>query len=68
MQATLTFNLPEDEAELRAAINGPGHICSIQNFQERLRNLMKYGHSYASADEAVNSLYTDYCEAMQAYL
>jgi hypothetical protein len=68
MQATLTFYLPEDEAELRAAIDGPEHVCSIRDFQERLRNLVKYGHPFSSADDAISGLYTDYCEAMQAYL
>ena len=68
MQAELTFALPEEESELRAAIDGMEHICSIRDFQERLRTLNKYGHSFKSADEAVKCLYNDYCDTMQAWL
>ena len=68
MQATLIFNLPEDECELRAALDSMDHIGSIRDFQERLRAMHKYGHGFKTADEAIECLYNDYCEAMQAYL
>jgi len=68
MQAVLTFELPEEESELRAAIEGMDHICSIRDFQERLRTLNKYGHSYKDTDDAISCLYNDYCDAMQAWL
>lgn len=68
MQAVLTFTLPEEESELRAAIEGMDHICSIRDFQERLRTLKKYGHSFNSVDDTINYLYSDYCDAMQAWL
>jgi len=68
MQAVLTFELPEEESELRAAIDGMDHICSIRDFQERLRTLNKYGHIFKDVDEAINCLYNDYCDAMQAWL
>jgi len=68
MQAVLTFELPEEESELRAAIDGMEHICSIRDFQERLRALQKYGHSFKDADETITCLYNDYCDTMQAWL
>lgn len=68
MEAMLIFNLPEDEAELRAAIDAMDHICSIRDFQERLRTLKKYGHSFKDVEEALSCLYDDYCDIMQAYL
>lgn len=68
MQAVLTFELPEDEGELRAAIDAMDHIGSIRDFQERLRTLNKYGHSFKSTEEAITCLYSDYCDMMQAYL
>lgn len=68
MKAAITFDLPEDECELRAAIDAMDHIGAIRDFQERLRTLTKYGHSFKDADEAVRCLYSDYCDMMQAYL
>ncbi len=68
MQAVLTFELPEDESELRAAIDAMDHLGSIHDFQERLRTLNKYGHGFKSTDEAISCLYSDYCDIMQAYL
>lgn len=68
MQAILTFELPEDESELRAAIHAMDYLGSIQDFRERLRTLNKYGHSFKDTDEAVSCLYSDYYNMMQAYL
>lgn len=68
MQAVLTFELPEDGSELRAAIDAMDHISSIRDFQGRLRTLNEYGHSFESTEEAISFLYSDYCDIMQAYL
>lgn len=68
MQAVLTFNLPEDEAELLTALAGMDHIAAIHDYQERLRNLHKYGHGFESTEQALESLYSDYCAIMQDFL
>jgi len=68
MQAALTFALPEEESELRAAVDGIEHICSIRDFHERLRTLNKYGHSFKDTDETITCLYNDYCDTMRAWL
>ena len=68
MEATLKFDLPEDEVELKAAVRSMDYLASIRDFQERLRSLVKYGHSYASATEALEAIYQDYLAAMEKYL
>ena len=68
MKAILEFELPENESELQAAVHAMDQLASIRDFGERLRSLNKYGHGFQTTDEALNSLYSDYCDIMQAYL
>lgn len=68
MKATLEFNLPEDETELRTAIRAMDQLASIRDFYERLRSLNKHGHSFKNADHAVECLRADYCDLMQEFI
>lgn len=68
MKAHLEFDIPEDEAELQAAVHAMDHLATTRDFCERLRAMHKHGHSFATADEAIATLYADYCDLMQGYL
>lgn len=68
MQVTILFNLPDEESELQAAIEGMDHLGAIREFRERSRSLTKYGHGFQTVDEALSSLYHDYCSIMEKYL
>ena len=68
MRASMEFELPEDEAELLAAVHGMDHLCAIRDFHEQLCTLKKFGHSYTTADEAVAALHHDFCDMMEAFL
>lgn len=68
MKATLEFIIPDDESELRAAVHAIDHLAATRDFHERLLSLNKYGHWFQTTEEAIQSLYSDYCDMMQAYL
>jgi len=68
MKATLEFELPEDEAELKISVQAMELLCSLRDFYDRLRTLKKHGHGYQSADEAIDCLLSDYCDAMQRWI
>ena len=68
MKATLEFIIPDDESELQAAVHAMDHLAATRDFHERLRSLNKYGHGFQTTEEAIQSLYSDYCDMMQAYL
>jgi hypothetical protein len=42
MKAVLEFDLPEDNTDFQAAINGHNYKSSIKDFDELLRSEMKY--------------------------
>lgn len=42
MKATLTFNLPDDEYEHRAAINAPRVRHAVGEYMEWMRSRLKY--------------------------
>jgi hypothetical protein len=42
MKAVLEFNLPEDNYDFQAAINGNNYKTAIYNFDQLLRSEMKY--------------------------
>jgi hypothetical protein len=41
--ATLSFQLPEEDVEHRHAINALAYLCVINEYDQYLRNLVKYG-------------------------
>ena len=50
MKAILSFELPENDYELRAAIDAVDHISSIRDFYERLKALDEYGNNYKDTE------------------
>jgi hypothetical protein len=42
MKAVLEFDLPEDNTDFQAAINGSNYKSAIWHFDEHLRSEMKY--------------------------
>lgn len=53
MKATLEFNLPEENQEHRAAINGMSYRCALSEIHEQIRQRLKHGHQLQSADDAL---------------
>lgn len=43
-KATLTFDLPEEEQDLRAALNGGQLLGAAEEFSSYLRGLLKHGN------------------------
>lgn len=56
MKATLEFNLPEEEPELRDAMNGTLWRGALMAVEETLRSRLKHGHAYITPDEAIESI------------
>lgn len=63
MKVTLEFNLPEEEPEARAALDGLEHLIAIHTFRERLRGIVKYDDPIS-----MQSVYLEYCEMMWRFL
>ena len=53
MKATIEFNLPEEQTEHYNAINGSTFRYCLQELDGELRNWLKYGNSFADADDAL---------------
>ena len=51
--ATLTFTLPTEATELAAAQHGARYASALANLRQDLRTKRKHGHSFATADEAL---------------
>ena len=52
MKATLEFTLPEETVEHRMAIHGMEFALVCSDVDEKLRTLLKHGHTYETADDA----------------
>ena len=55
-KATLTFSLPEEQREYECATHGADWKGIVYEVSIFLRNALKYGHKYKSADEALESI------------
>lgn len=53
MQATLKFNLPEEDVNLRHALNATDMAIEISDVDAQLRSWLKHGHMFTSVDEAL---------------
>lgn len=56
MKAVLSFNLPEDQYEHRTALEGSRWRTVVFDTDQLLRAKLKYGHQYASVDEALEDI------------
>ena len=50
MQATLTFNLPEDDAEHKHALKGIEYYSCLWDIDQRMRSLLKHGNDYSNVE------------------
>ena len=56
MQATLTFNLPDDQHEYEIATQAPKVQSFLWDFSQQLRSWYKYHHDFKDADDALNKI------------
>ncbi len=68
MKAMLEFDLPEDAGELLEMLSVQEYTSVLLAFREQLRTLTKHGHSFVSADEAVQTLYQEFCQMIDHLL
>lgn len=58
MKAILEFNLPEEEREYQIANQARDMLCVIGNLEDALRSYLKYGHTFKTPEEALQSIRT----------
>ena len=51
--ASLKFSLPEETVEYHAAVHGLAYRAALSSIREQLRQKLKHGHDFTSADEAM---------------
>lgn len=68
MKATLEFDLPDEAGELLEVLSVPEYTSVLLAFRQQLRTLTKHGHSFDSADEAVQTLYQEFCRMTDGLL
>lgn len=56
-KAQLIFELPEEREEFEDAIQGAKYIAALQEFDNYLRNNIKYGEAQPSTEEIRDMLY-----------
>ena len=64
MQAILKFNLPEDRDEYTASSHGMNYALTCWDIDQKLREWLKYGHQFESADEALERVREVFHEIM----
>ncbi len=67
MEATLKFTLPEEENEYKLHVNGTMYNSIIIEIKNKLRACLKYGHTYQTADEALEDIRDFIYELEQDY-
>jgi len=55
-KVTITFNIPEEENELKLAQRGKDYYCVIHQTLQEIRSYLKYGHQFKTADEALEKI------------
>ena len=54
--ATLEFNLPDEEPEFHFALCGERFYVALCELDSWLRSKLKYGHEFKTADEALQEM------------
>jgi len=67
MKATLEFNLPEEKYEYKSALQGADLRLTVFNLDNMLRGFLKHGHSFNSADEALEAIRASLREELECY-
>ena len=55
-RATLTFTLPDERAEFDLACGGADWSCLVTTLDRQLRQWIKYGNEFKTADEALGAV------------
>jgi hypothetical protein len=55
-KATLSFTLPEERAEHACAVHGAEWKSIVYELSMFLRETLKYGHKYKTADDALEAV------------
>ena len=61
-KVTLKFNLPEENVEFQLVIKGPNMQSALWDLSGYLRELLKNGHDFKTADEAVEKIRQKFME------
>jgi hypothetical protein len=57
VKSTLEFNLPDDEQDMSLALNGRAWYCAMNDLDEYLRGIAKYGTNEVKASDVRAELY-----------
>ena len=66
MKAILEFNLPEEQAEHKQALQGADWECVLLELDLAIRNKLKHGHKFKNADSALDWVRKQLHEEMQS--
>ena len=66
-KATLTFDLPEESIEHRTAIHAQDWKTVVYEISLFLRNKLKYGHEFKTADEVLEVVRKELWDNCQDY-
>ena len=61
----MTFNLPEERYEHECALRGEAWKSIVYELSMFLRNALKHGHTYKSADEALEAIKAELWQTCQ---
>lgn len=53
MTVTLTYTVPDEEENLKAAIDAMTWVDSVRELDNQLRNWLKHGHEFENATSAI---------------
>jgi len=67
MKATITFNLPEDKDDFIIHNHALDWALTVLDIDNKLREALKYGHEYKTADEALQAVRDELCEIMDSH-
>lgn len=56
MKAKLIFELPEDQEEFNVTTKGIELYLTCLDLDTKMRDYLKYGHKFESADDAIEDL------------
>jgi hypothetical protein len=56
MKAKLEYNLPEDQSQFDAACKAIDLRSAVSDFDHELRDWIKHGHNFKTADEALDKV------------
>lgn len=56
MKKILEFNMPDDRSEFEMANQGSSYHYVLWELSQILRNHLKYGHKFETADEVLESI------------